>query len=48
MGGEVVGYEAITPGEVDYTATLSALASKTPKHYILVVMLRKVLFSPIR
>lgn len=31
LGGEVVGYEAITPGEVDYTATLSVLASKNPE-----------------
>lgn len=31
MGGEVVGYEAITPGEVDYTATLSAIAANDPQ-----------------
>lgn len=31
LGGEVVAYEAITPGEVDYTATLSVLASKNPE-----------------
>jgi branched-chain amino acid transport system substrate-binding protein len=31
LGGEVVGYEAITPGETDYTATLSALAAKNPE-----------------
>ena len=31
LGGEVVGYEAITPGEVDYTATLSALAAASPE-----------------
>ncbi len=31
LGGEVVGYEAITPGETDYTATLSALAAKSPE-----------------
>jgi len=31
LGGEVVGYEAVTPGETDYTATLSALAAKSPE-----------------
>lgn len=31
MGGEVVSYEAITPGEVDYTATLSAIAANAPE-----------------
>ena len=31
LGGEVVGYEAITPGEHDYTPILSALASKGPE-----------------
>jgi len=31
LGGEVVGYEAITPGETDYTATLSALAANAPE-----------------
>lgn len=31
LGGEVVGYEAITPGETDYTATLSALAASSPE-----------------
>jgi branched-chain amino acid transport system substrate-binding protein len=31
LGGEVVGYEAITPGEVDYTATLSAIAANAPQ-----------------
>lgn len=30
-GGEVVEYQAITPGEVDYTATLSAVAAKKPQ-----------------
>jgi len=31
LGGEVVGYEAVTPGEQDYTPILSALASKSPE-----------------
>jgi branched-chain amino acid transport system substrate-binding protein len=31
LGGEVVGYEAVTPGETDYTATLSALAANSPE-----------------
>ncbi len=31
LGGEVVGYEAITPGETDYTATLSVLAAQNPE-----------------
>lgn len=31
LGGEVVGYEAITPGETDYTATLSVLAAQEPQ-----------------
>jgi branched-chain amino acid transport system substrate-binding protein len=31
LGGEVVGYEAVTPGETDYTATLSALAASSPE-----------------
>ena len=31
LGGEVVGYEAITTGEQDYRATLSVLASKNPQ-----------------
>lgn len=31
LGGEVVAYEAITPGEVDYTATLSAIAANAPQ-----------------
>lgn len=30
-GGEVVEYQAINPGEVDYTATLSAVAAKKPQ-----------------
>jgi branched-chain amino acid transport system substrate-binding protein len=31
LGGEVVGYEAVTPGEQDYTPILSALASANPQ-----------------
>ncbi len=31
LGGEVVGYEAITPGKNDYTPTLSVLAAKDPE-----------------
>jgi len=31
LGGEVVGYEAITVGETDYTATLSVLAAADPE-----------------
>jgi len=31
LGGEVVGTEAITPGETSYTAPLSALAAKGPQ-----------------
>jgi len=31
LGGEVVGYEAITTGEQDYTPILSVLASKGPE-----------------
>lgn len=31
LGGEVVGYEGVTPGEQDYTSVLSALASKNPE-----------------
>lgn len=31
LGGEVVAYEGITPGEVDYSATLSAVAAKKPQ-----------------
>lgn len=31
LGGEVVGTEAITPGETNYTAPLSALAAKSPQ-----------------
>ncbi len=31
LGGEVVGYEGVTPGEQDYTSVLSALASKSPE-----------------
>jgi len=31
LGGEIVGYEAITPGETDYTATLSVLAAQDPQ-----------------
>lgn len=30
-GGEVVEYQAINPGEVDYSATLSAVAAKKPE-----------------
>ncbi len=30
LGGEVVAFEAITPGEADYTAVLAAIASKGP------------------
>jgi len=30
LGGEVVATEAITPGETDYTAPLSAVAAKSP------------------
>jgi branched-chain amino acid transport system substrate-binding protein len=30
MGGEVVAFEAITPGESDYSAVLAAIASKSP------------------
>jgi len=31
LGGEVVAYEAITPGEADYVAPLSAVASAEPE-----------------
>jgi branched-chain amino acid transport system substrate-binding protein len=31
LGGEVVAKEAITPGETDYTAPLSAVAAKSPE-----------------
>ncbi|GAB4539685.1 MAG: branched-chain amino acid ABC transporter substrate-binding protein [Anaerolineales bacterium] len=31
MGGEVVAFEAVTPGESDYSAPLAAVASKTPE-----------------
>jgi len=31
LGGEVVAFEAITPGEADYVAPLSALAAKEPE-----------------
>lgn len=31
LGGEVVAYEAITPGEADYVAPLSAIASAEPE-----------------
>jgi branched-chain amino acid transport system substrate-binding protein len=31
LGGEVVAFEAITPGETDYSAILSAVASKKPE-----------------
>lgn len=31
MGGEVVAYEAITPGEADYVAPLSAVAAADPE-----------------
>lgn len=31
LGGEVVGYEAVTPGENDYTPTLSVLAANSPE-----------------
>jgi len=31
LGGEVVATEAITPGETDYTAPLSAVAAKAPQ-----------------
>jgi len=31
LGGEVVATEAITPGETDYTAPLSAIAAKDPQ-----------------
>ena len=31
MGGEVVAFEAITPGEVDYIAPLSAVAALSPE-----------------
>ncbi len=31
LGGEVVATEAITPGETDYSAPLSALAAKSPQ-----------------
>ncbi len=31
MGGEVVGYEAVTPGEADYVAPLSAVAAGEPE-----------------
>ena len=31
LGGEVVAYEGITPGEVDYSATLSAVAAMKPE-----------------
>jgi len=31
LGGEVVAKEAITPGETDYTAPLSAIAAKSPQ-----------------
>jgi branched-chain amino acid transport system substrate-binding protein len=31
LGGEVVDTQAITPGETDYTAPLSAIASKSPE-----------------
>jgi len=30
LGGEVVAFEAITPGESDYSAVLAAIASKSP------------------
>ena len=31
LGGEIVAKEAITPGETDYTAPLSAIAAKSPQ-----------------
>jgi branched-chain amino acid transport system substrate-binding protein len=31
LGGEVVATEAITPGETDYTAPLSAIAARNPE-----------------
>ncbi|NSW53595.1 MAG: branched-chain amino acid ABC transporter substrate-binding protein [Anaerolineae bacterium] len=31
MGGEVVAYEAVTPGEADYSATLAAIAAAGPE-----------------
>jgi branched-chain amino acid transport system substrate-binding protein len=31
LGGEVVAYEAITPGETDYSAVLSSIAAKGPE-----------------
>lgn len=31
LGGEVIAKEAITPGETDYTAPLSAIAAKSPE-----------------
>lgn len=31
LGGEVVAFEAITPGESDYSAPLAAVASKSPE-----------------
>ncbi len=31
LGGEVVAFEGITPGEADYTAPLSAIAAKKPE-----------------
>jgi branched-chain amino acid transport system substrate-binding protein len=31
LGGEVVGFEAITPGEADYSAPLAALAANNPE-----------------
>ena len=31
LGGEVVAYEAITPGEADYVAPLSAVAAAGPE-----------------
>ncbi len=31
MGGEIVGFEAITPGESDYTKILSAFATQSPQ-----------------
>jgi len=30
LGGEITGFEAITPGEADYSATLAALAAAEP------------------
>ncbi len=31
LGGEVVGFEAITPGEADYSAPLADMAAKSPE-----------------